>query len=390
MESKYDMDDVAFANRVLNHRDTLEDGEVAAWLESGEHRVLLEEVAKVRHAAERADYGELREREWLRLSRRIKERRLRKRVVWTAGVAAAVACLLGWSIWGNWLREGVQDRELAEVAEELVPGSPKAELVLAGGERIALGKQGRNIETPALAGITDDSLKGLDYSKVAVLDEAVQEEYNILRVPVGGFYKLALPDGSLVWLNAASELRFPVQFTGKKREVYLEGEGFFEVARDTSRQFVVHVGRAEVAVLGTKFNVNAYRDEERVYTTLAEGSVAFRPGGGKREVCLRPGEQSVMEVKDGSTTVVEVDPAIYSAWIEGRFVFRAMDLETIMRQLERWYACDVFYTSEDVKHREFWGAVSRDMELRDVLDIIEETTDVRFEIKGKTVVVGKV
>ena len=123
-------------------------------------------------------------------------------------------------------------------------------------------------------------------------------------------------------------------------------------------------------------------------TTLAEGAVAFRPEG-RVEVRLRPGEQSVMEAASGTTRVQAVDPSVYSAWVTGKFVFRAMDLEAIMRQLQRWYGCAVFYTSEEVKQQKFWGAVGRDMELRKVLDIIEETTNVRFDIKGTTVVVGK-
>ena len=388
MNRKYEDDRIAFANRVLNHREELRDEEVAAWLAERENRQLLDELAEVKQALGEAHFAHLEEAEWQRLARAIRGRTLRRRALWTMGAAAAVACLLALGIWG-WL-QGDVSREEGQLAEAVAmePGTRKAELILAGGESIALGQATVCIEAEGLAGITDDSVRGLDYSQVDVLDGTAERRYNTLRVPVGGFYKLVLPDGSTVWLNAASELHFPVPFAAEKREVYLTGEGFFQVARDTSRQFVVHVEGAQVAVLGTSFNVSAYGDEEEVVTTLAEGAVAFRPEG-RVEVRLRPGEQSVMEAASGTTRVQAVDPSVYSAWVTGKFVFRAMDLEAIMRQLQRWYGCAVFYTSEEVKQQKFWGAVGRDMELRKVLDIIEETTNVRFDIKGTTVVVGK-
>lgn len=389
MDEKYHMDDIEYASRILNHREDLSDEEVNSWLESHSHRALLGEMARLKHVLGNKDFNNLRQSEWKRLSTRIRDTRLRRRVIWAASVAAVVVCLLGWNIMLQWRKMDIPSSEMANQTEKILPGSQKAELILAGGERIVLGQASASIETPEFTGITDDSIKGLDYSRVSVLKEAVQSRYNILRVPVGGFYKLSLPDGSEVWLNSASELRFPVQFNGEKREVYLEGEGFFQVARDTSKQFIVHLNKAQISVLGTKFNVNAYQDEERIYTTLAEGSITFRSSKGENEVYLHPGEQSIMDMNNGETTVLKVDPSIYSAWIKGRFVFRAMDLGTIMRQLQRWYDCEVFYTSEEIKQQEFWGVINRDMELMDVLNIIEETAGVHFEIKGRTVIVSK-
>lgn len=389
MDEKYHMDDIEYASRILNHREDLSDEEVNSWLESHSHRALLGEMARLKHVLGNKDFNNLRRSEWKRLSTRIRDTRLRRRVIWAASVAAVVVCLLGWNIMLQWRKMDIPSSEMANQTEKILPGSQKAELILAGGERIVLGQASASIETPEFTGITDDSIKGLDYSRVSVLKEAVQSRYNILRVPVGGFYKLSLPDGSEVWLNSASELRFPVQFNGKKREVYLEGEAFFQVARDTSKQFIVHLNKAQISVLGTKFNVNAYQDEERIYTTLAEGSITFRSSKGENEVYLHPGEQSIMDMNNGETTVLKVDPSIYSAWIKGRFVFRAMDLGTIMRQLQRWYDCEVFYTSEEIKQQEFWGVINRDMELMDVLNIIEETAGVHFEIKGRTVIVSK-
>ena len=184
--------------------------------------------------------------------------------------------------------------------------------------------------------ILNDSVDGLHYTTIETHDEPLKEEYNSLKIPVGGFYKLVLSDGTKVWLNADSELKYPVRFVGGKREVYLKGEGYFQVSKDSCRQFIVHLQNSEITVLGTAFNVSAYEDEAHVYTTLEEGRVAFYSRQNKQRILLKPGMQSDMEVATGKTVVSEVDPSLYSAWIEGRFVFQSLDLESILRQLQRW------------------------------------------------------
>lgn len=152
----------------------------------------------------------------------------------------------------------------------------KVELILADGKRVSLDGSGRQIQDHGVSGIKDDSLQGLTYVQAKMLDENVTEVlYNTLKIPTGGFYQLELSDGTRVWLNAESELRFPVQFGSGEREVFLKGEAYFDVQKDISRRFVVHLKESNVTVLGTSFNIKAYGDEDYIYTTLVEGKVCF-------------------------------------------------------------------------------------------------------------------
>lgn len=378
---------IEFANRVLNHREELSDEQVSVWLDKGENRRLLDELAGIKRNLQRKDYSALKTLAWGRLQSRIAGRRVLLRR-WLS-VAAVVACFIGGGLW-FWMNQ----TELQTGGEKLPvaqikAGKACAELILAGGKSVPLNTGKLEIETEKLTGIRNDSLKGLDYTQVVLLDEAIKAEYNVLRVPVGGFYKLELPDGTKVWLNAASELKFPVQFNGARREVYLKGEGYFEVAKDPSHQFVVHLKNSAVTVLGTKFNISAYEEEEHIYTTLAEGAVSFYSELNKQQVTLQPGMQSAMNNLTGLTHLAEVDPSVYTSWVNGSFVFHSLKLETIMRQLQRWYDFEIFYQNPEVKEYTFRGAVNRDMDIGRVLKMIERTTDVHFTIDHRTVVVSK-
>lgn len=378
---------IEFANRVLNHREELSEEEVSAWLEERENRRLLDELADIKRKLQRKDYSALKAVAWGRLQSRIRGRRVVFRR-WIS-VAAMVACFIGGGLW-FWMNQTNQKPEWEKVpVAQIKAGKACAELILAGGKSVPLNIGKSEIETEKLTGIRNDSVKGLDYSKVVLLDEAIKTDYNVLRVPVGGFYKLELPDGTKVWLNAASELKFPVQFNDDRREVYLKGEGYFEVAKDLSHQFVVHLKNSAVTVLGTKFNISAYEEEDHIYTTLAEGAVSFYSELNKQQVTLQPGMQSTMNNVTGLTQLSEVDPSVYTSWVNGSFVFHSLKLETIMRQLQRWYDFEIFYQNFEVKEYTFRGVVNRDMDFGRVLKMIERTTDVHFNIDHRTVVVSK-
>lgn len=388
MASDYQDKNIEFANRILNHRDELSKQEVSEWLASRENRKLLDEMAGITRTLEKREYNRMKSPEWKSLRKNIYKQQIHIRFRWMS-VAAIVACSIGLGMW-FWLHTPeIQMTDSQQLMTEIRPGTSRAELILAGGESIALQGINTRIETKSITGIVNDSADGLNYSRAAILNDQLKSEYNILRVPVGGFYKLELSDGSKVWLNAASELKFPVRFTGNKREVYLKGEGYFEVAHDAQHQFVVHLKNSEVKVLGTVFNINAYEDETQIYTTLTEGSVAFYSRQQQQQIILKPGMQSAMNVKTGETSVEEVDPSINSAWVDGRFVFRSMNLETIMRQLQRWYDFEVFYQNSEIKEYNFRGVIQRDMNIERVLNMIERATDVRYSIKGRTVTLRK-
>lgn len=382
-------DQIEYAARLLNHRGQLDDREVQEWLGYPENRAVLDQMARIRQEADRRDFSALKANEWKSVQNHLhrSERRVVRR--WMS-VAAVLVLGVGIGVWFGWHRESRLPLAEDKAREtEIVPGRQRASLTLANGQQIELGKENVRLEYGRAISIVHDSVNGLHYTTIDPEAEPLKEEYNTLKIPVGGFYKLVLADGTKVWLNADSELKYPVRFVGKKREVYLKGEGYFQVSKDTSRQFTVHLQHSGITVLGTAFNVSAYEDEAHVYTTLEEGSVTFYSRRNKQQVLLKPGMQSDMEVATGKTVVSEVDPSLYSAWIEGRFVFQSLDLESILRQLQRWYDFEVFYQQQEVKKYRFRGVLSRDMDIRQALDIIEETTDLKFDIQGKTILVRK-
>ncbi|WP_240916558.1 FecR family protein [Pedobacter sp. HDW13] len=194
-----------------------------------------------------------------------------------------------------------------------------------------------------------------------------------------------LDDGTTVWLNAASSLRYPLHFNGNERRVELTGEGYFEVAHLKTKPFIVVTGKQEVEVLGTHFNINAYPDEEDVKTTLLEGSVKVKSLQDKSQSkYLKPGEQSVLN--NNNWLVKQVDAATQVDWKNGRFIFKDEELKSVMRKLARWYDIEVDYT-QPVENLNFSGKISRSKTLKDVLRILTRTNDVTFKVKERRVTV---
>jgi ferric-dicitrate binding protein FerR (iron transport regulator) len=277
---------------------------------------------------------------------------------------------------------------------DLVPGGNKAVLTLANGAQIildsatngALTQQGNTKIIKLDNGqLSYNSLNGSSSSP-----KTGEILYNIISTPRGGQYQVVLADGSKVWLNAASSLRFPTSFTGKERDVALTGEGYFEVAHNATKPFKVSVMGTEIEVLGTHFNVNAYDDETTIKTTLLEGSV--KVGKGSASKTIRPGEQAQIENHDNSLNpkimiqAVDIDAAV--AWKNGRFIFHGNDIQSVMRQLARWYDVDVSYQG-NVTDEEFVGVINRSRyeNISEILDMLEKTRTVSFAISGHHVTV---
>ncbi|WP_448634930.1 FecR family protein [Pedobacter panaciterrae] len=214
--------------------------------------------------------------------------------------------------------------------------------------------------------------------------------FNTIETPNGGKYQVNLPDGTRVWLNAASLLRYPTKFSGSKRVVELTGEGYFEVAKLPGKiPFIVKSEGQEVEVLGTHFNINSYEDEGPIKTTLLEGSVRVIRSKSSwnapdNNVLLRPGEQS--ELGEQKINVKEVNTESILAWKDGDFVFDGDDLKSIMRKVARWYDVEVIYKGEfdDVK---FGGLISRSKNISSVLGIMESTGKIHFVIEGNRITV---
>ena len=325
----------------------------------------------------------LRRREWKRLEARIVRRRGRSVRLIRFRVAAAVCILaLGIGAVGLWSNSR-QDRSGSPLAGSIRVGSPKAIVELAGGQQFLFNKDTTlRLEAQGIQLVS--SRDTLDIIQPVIAGER-GEEYNVVRIPHGGEYITRLPDGSVVHLNAGSELKVPVHFGTESREVWLRGEGFFEVVHRENLIFTVHTDKADISVLGTEFDVRAYTDEKEVVTTLVQGAVGV--SSGRTYDRLKPGEQARIAGK-GDVRVAEVDIYPFIAWKNGRMVFENERLEKIMAELQRWYDFELFYADPDVKEMHFTIDILKYEEISKVLNLMERMNKVKFTLKGRTVVVN--
>ena len=265
--------------------------------------------------------------------------------------------------------------------EDVSPGGDKATLTLADGSVIVLD----NVQNGTLAQQGNAKIIKLDgkLSYDQTNKNSKEVVYNTIATPKGGQYQLELPDGSLVWLNSSSSIHFPTSFVKKERRVDITGEAYFEVAKDPGKPFIVSVNNSEVQVLGTHFNINSYHEEDDMKTTLLEGSVRFVKDA--TTSILKPGQQAQL-TKNGSVRVVsDVDVDKVVAWKNGLFDFENAGIETVMRQLSRWYDVEVEYNgkTDDL----FIAEMRRNIKLSDALKALELTGRVRFDIQGKKIIV---
>lgn len=283
------------------------------------------------------------------------------------------------------LREN-EPQPVASISEVIKPGEHKAILITGGGEKITLTDS-------TLAPILEQNgmLVSIQNSKVAYLmpkDSLISHEspiFNTLQIPRGGEYFLTLADGTEVWLNAETEIRYPVQFTGDKRVVYLDGEAYFTVTPNKTKPFVVVSTHASVSVLGTQFNLRAYPDEPTVSTTLVSGSVIMQSEKYKQQIKLVPGEQGKLEIASANLSKQEVNTYLYTAWKDGRFAFRDARLEDLFNILSRWYDLNVFYLNPEAKDIRFTGDLNKTDDFTSILKIIEQNERVAFTVNKRTV-----
>lgn len=231
------------------------------------------------------------------------------------------------------------------------------------------------------AGILVDTGRYLIYQPQDVTPSGLI--YNTLTVPRCCEYRMVLADGTQVWLNSDSELRFPVNFTGNERRVFLKGEAFFQVAKDEMKPFRVETGALEIEALGTQFDVSAYQDDGKWMTTLVEGRVRVSDRDARQTCILEPGKQALLH--NNMLTVSDVNVEEITGWKEGRFVFRNMTMENISRQLERWYDVEIGFPDVMVRYYRFTGVMKRYNRLSQLIEMIEETTDVKFQVNGRDV-----
>ncbi len=366
----------------------MEETELSDWLaEDVKHEEVYAEIKKIR------DRTKLLHRDFApdteHVLKRIKRERVRQigfRYWWKYAALFILPLSVALVLWQGMKNEAEEEhRQFSAVSR---PGGERARLKLYNGKTVVLDSTMKSslIAHEANVRIEMDSNHLLRYSSHDSIEMANDNKNNELIIPKGGEYQVVLADGTKVWLNSASRLIYPQSFMGKERRVVLSGEAFFDVTHDAERPFVVETSRMNVKVLGTRFNVNDYDDNEEVSTTLVNGSVEIISGD-QQAFRLVPGEQAYG--KENELEKREVNVRLYTSWIDGKFLFNNTELEEIAKQISRWYDVEIFFSSESVKKVRFTGAIVKFKPLEDLVRMIESTSQVRFSVKGRTIVISE-
>lgn len=366
----------------------MENAELSSWLaEDVGHEEVYAEIKKIR------DQVKLLHRDFapdtenvLKLVKRGRGRLIGFRYWWKYAALFILPLGVALILWQGMKNESVEvHRQFSAVSR---PGGERAILKLYDGKTVMLDSTMKSslIAHEANVRIEMDSNHLLRYSSYDSIGITDTNKNNELIIPKGGEYQVVLADGTKVWLNSASRLIYPQSFMGKERRVVLSGEAFFDVAHDAERPFIVETSRMNVKVLGTRFNVNDYDDNEEVSTTLVNGSVEI-VSGDQQVFRLVPGEQAYG--KENKLEKREVNVRLYTSWIDGKFLFNNTELEEIAKQISRWYDVEIFFSSENVKKVRFTGAIVKFKPLDDLVRMIESTSQVRFSVKGKTIVISE-
>jgi ferric-dicitrate binding protein FerR (iron transport regulator) len=372
----------------------IEQKQLNAWLKESEaNKQLLDDLkSKEKSAQRRQIIANINmDKEWSNFQRAIAPEKKVISLKWmnVLKYAAVIALPL---IIGTYLFLQVDQQKedfVADVPVEILPGVKKAQLVLSNGERVELSKVNVDLSIQEKGVKIENKEEALNYATVENLKGELR--YNHLIIGRGEEYRITLADGTKVWLNSESKLKYPIQFAANIREVELEGEGYFEVTKNSKAPFIVKTNQMNVEVLGTAFNISAYTDESRTETTLVEGSVKIAARFGSiKSIIIKPDEQAVYDGSFNELEVKKVDARSYGRWREGVFSFNEDNLEEIMRKLSRWYDIRVFFADNEARNYQFSGKLPRFESCNELLEMIEKTTNVQFEIKnGENVIVSK-
>lgn len=374
---------IAFLSGELDER---EEENVRVWLEaSPENRNAYESLMK--------DYLRIR---WVQENVQIREEQAKK-IIFSSlkkkrnltpyyGVAASIAVLLIVTLF-FFIREDKQIVSEKLVTSEIKPIQSKAILVLSTGEQIQLTKSTQKIQEQDGSVLKIDSVMGVQYDSLST-KRAEKPIYNKIVVPRGGEYFVTLSEGTKVWLDADSELEYPVFFSGDFREVKLKGNAYFCVTKKNDKPFVVRAGEFSLKVYGTEFNVNAY-DLQKIETVLVNGSIGFKANESTPERMMEPNELAVSDSRTGLSEIHQVDIYPYIAWKNQNIVFVNERLESIMEKMARWYDVTVFFQDESLKDLRFDCNMRRYTDIRDLFFFLEKTSNARFALNGRTVVISK-
>lgn len=306
---------------------------------------------------------------------------------WKQVAAAAAAVLLISSViyfWPGRRNEGKLVTNNQELLSDQPPGREGAILTLADGSQLVLDSLGNGKIAVQNGG--EVVLENGQLSYVGTDRHSSETAYNTMNTPKGRQFKLSLPDGTGVWLNSASSIRYPTVFTGKERRVSITGEAFFEVAKNSTMPFLVDVnGGSEVQVLGTSFNVNAYQDRGLVKTTLLQGSVRILSNGDQQ--VLLPGQQAQLSGTTAIKIIEQADIGQVTAWKNGLFNFNNEDLRSVMEEIGRWYDMEIVYESEPAQ-KEITGEMQRNLSLAQVMNVLKKL-QVHYRLDGKKLIITK-
>ena len=374
---------IAFLSGELDER---EEENVRVWLEaSQENQNAYESLMK--------DYLRIR---WVQENVHIREEQAKK-IIFSSlkkkrnltpyyGVAASIAVLLIVTLF-FFIREDKQGVSEKLVTSGIKPIHSRALLVLSTGEQIQLTKSAQEIQEQDGSVLKIDSVMGVQYDSLST-KRAEKPIYNKIVVPRGGEYFVTLSEGTKVWLDADSELEYPVFFSGDFREVKLKGNAYFSVTKKNDKPFVVRAGEFSLKVYGTEFNVNAY-DLQNIETVLVNGSIGFKANVSTPERMMEPNELAVSDSRTGLSEIHQVDIYPYIAWKNQNIVFVNERLESIMEKMARWYDVTVFFQDESLKDLRFDCNMRRYTDIRDLFFFLEKTSNARFALNGRTVVISK-
>ncbi|HJF70022.1 MAG TPA: FecR domain-containing protein, partial [Butyricimonas virosa] len=364
---------------LLDELDDVGREEVELWLEESErNREYFREFQRVHLELQWGVYA----RE-VKSDFNVMRKKLRKRSslrIWY-GVAAAMVILLSVGGMLLWDSEKVEEKPVQVAKKKTIqPGKSRATLVLSSGEEVAMGNVAQQLEEKDGTSVVVSETGRISYEAAEgneVTAKDTTRVMNRLVIPRGGEFNLTLSDGTRVWLNAETELCYPVQFNGKERVVYLKGEAYFEVAKNKKKPFLVQVDDMSVKVYGTEFNVNTY---DKIETVLVTGSVSMNQGG--KEVLLKPNQKGVFDQVSGKITVADVDVLAYVSWKNGDFIFRNESLNSIMDKLSRWYGLEVLYQDAGLQNVRLSGNLKRYKDVRELFVSFEKISDARFKVQG--------
>ena len=374
---------------VLGQHDKGDITKIQDWLnESPSHHHLLKEILNDENWKSRKellDEIDL-DHEWTRFESGTNFVRRK----WNEIFKYAAIFLIPLAIGSYFLFQNLLVEQLNQPIVELVPGAKKAQLILSNGQRIELSGQDQQIETGETDVVVKNQNQALSYTSYGNGGEKEDLVYNQLLIGRGEEYQLILSDGTKVWLNSETKLKYPTQFASNIREVELEGEAYFEVTKNAQAPFIVKTRKIEVKVLGTKFSITAYHDDQTIKTTLLEGKVEVKPEEPEKEgssIILAPDDQAIYNIFSRDVSVQVVDAKMFVAWTKGFFAFDEESLDQIMNRLSRWYNVDIIFKDDIARKSKFTGKLPRFEDCNVLLNMITKTTNIKFDVEKESNVI---